>query len=102
MQDESGGTAGVDDGGAKRIRATNQFFGNVVLLGGAVSGDTGGLMFNRIAVHHDVTGIVGDIGDKGLLDRLVGNIELSPKITLLIDTFSRVFWIDNPLRFGAG
>ena len=102
MQDESSGTASVDDDSAKCIRATNHFFCNVVLLGGAVSGDAGGLMFNTIAVHHDVTRVVGDIGDKSLLDCLVGDIELCPEITFLVNTFSCVFRIDNPLRFRTG
>ena len=60
------------------------------------------LMFDGIAVHHDVTGVVGDVGDKGLFDWFVCDRELSPVITLFVNTFFRIFWIDNPLRFGAG
>ena len=88
VQDDSAGAAAVDHGGAESIRATNHFFCDVILLGGAVSGDAGGLMFNTIAVH--------------LLDCLVGDIELCPEITFLINTFSCVFRIDNPLRFRTG
>ena len=78
VEDDSAWAAAVDHGGAESIRATGQGFRDVVLLGGAVSGDAFLLMIDAFAVQHDNTRVINEIGDGGLFDFLAGHLEFRP------------------------